>query len=127
MFMAKKKEENSQEKEQNSKFSTFIPLIKDIFSTLVFNKINDMYKEAIKSIQKSIYNTTKNVIESAVAGVLLLLGIGFIAISLPFFLSIYMEFPPSLFFIIIGLILIIISVLMLNNVKKSKYNNLKEE
>jgi 1,4-dihydroxy-2-naphthoate octaprenyltransferase len=125
--MAKKKEDKKEKEDKSSSFSTYIPFIKDIFSNLVFNKINDMYKESVKSIQKSIYTTTKNVLESAIASVLLLLGLGFVAISIPFFLSLYLDFPPSLFFIVIGLILIIVSLLMFNGVKKSKYNNFKEE
>lgn len=101
--------------------STVLNVLKEMFSNLIFSQIVTWFKETMHEIQETVYLTTRKILESALAIVLMLIGIGMIVIGLPFLLSFYLELPASLFFILIGLILIIVSIISLDKINKSKY------
>ena len=71
-------------------------------------------------VREMIYKTTKNILESALAVCLLILGVSMVMLALPFLISYYMNLPPSLFFVIFGLLLIIIAVVSLDHINKRR-------
>ena len=97
--------------------------VKDIFSNLILSNIADFVKNTIHHIQESIYRTTRKVIESFIAMFLLLAGMAMILISLPFLLSYYLNLPASLFFILIGIILILIALFSFDKINRTKFKD----
>jgi uncharacterized membrane protein len=116
LYMVKKKSDDKL-KDTGSLFS----MLKDLFADVIFRQIISWFKETLHDIQQIIYLTTKKVLESFLAMTTMILGIGMIVLVIPFLLSYYLELPASLFFVLIGLLLIIISALSFDHINRSKY------
>jgi len=97
--------------------------LKDIFSNLVLSNLADFIKSTIKNFQDAIYHTTRKVIESMLTLFLLIAGICMVIVSLPFLLSYYLDLPASLFFILIGVLLILMALFSFDKIHKTKYKN----
>lgn len=119
--MAKKKGESD-----SFSFSAMFDIIKGLMTTLIFDQAKSWVQERIIEFQSSIYTTTKRVLESFLAMSLMIVGVVIIIISLPFLLSYYLNLPASLFFVFMGLIVIIISLVAFHTINKTKYENLEE-
>ena len=96
---------------------------KELFSNVIFASFTEFFKNIIYDFQEAVYHTSRKIIESLFTGFIMCVGIGMILISFPFFLSYYLDLPPSLFFIILGFILIIISMIFFDRINKTKYKN----
>lgn len=122
--MAKKSSKASGSSKSSGSTSTtskVVDMLKDMFANVVLTQIVSWFKETIHEVQESIYLTTKKILESALSMTLLLFGIAMIVFALPFLLSHYLQMPASLFFVIMGLILIIVSVISFDHINRSKY------
>ncbi|MFT4343737.1 MAG: hypothetical protein ACMXYE_03235 [Candidatus Woesearchaeota archaeon] len=118
-----KKSDNAKKDDSGMFYSAF----KEILSGIVFATVSTWVKDMIHNFQRAVYITTKKVIESLLALALLILGICMIMLSLPFLLSYYLNLPASLFFVIIGSIVIIIALITFEHISKTKYQNEKED
>jgi hypothetical protein len=96
--------------------------VKDLFTNIVFSSMMDFVRSVIHNMQEAVYRTTKKVIESLLSIVILIAGILMVLISLPFLLSRYIELPPSFFFLLMGLLLVIISLFAFHKIDGSKYS-----
>lgn len=121
--MAKKKSS----KKEDSGMNKAMGILKEAFSNMLFSKIVEWFKETVHDIQDAVYLTARKVLESALAMVLMVFGIAMVVFAVPFLLGEYLDLPVSLFFMIIGLILIIISVVSFDHINKGKYKKFKEE
>lgn len=95
--------------------------LKEIFSNVILSNIVEFVKSSIRHFQDAVYHTTKKVIESFLAMFIMIIGVAMVVLALPFLLSHYLELPASLFFILIGVILILISLYSFDRIHKSKY------
>ena len=102
-------------------------MLKELFNNLVMSSVVDWFNKAVHDIQKTIYNTVGKIMESALAMAMLILGISMVVLSLPFLLSTYLDIPASMFFVLFGLVLMIISLISFHNINKTKYRNHKED
>ncbi len=102
-------------------------ILKEAFSNMLFSKIVEWFKDTVHDIQEAVYLTARKVLESALAMILMVFGVAMVVFALPFLLSEYLNLPASLFFMIIGLILIIVSVISFDHINKGKYKKFKEE
>ena len=115
-------------KKKNSElfaFGAVLDIVKGLLSTLILDQAKSWVQERIADIQSSIYVTTRRVVESFLAMSLMIMGIIMIIISLPFLLSYYLNLPASLFFVFMGLIVIITSLISFHVINKFKYENLE--
>ena len=107
--MAKKKSKKASKSLQGYFFSSF----KDFFSKNIFLQIKEMVDSTISDIQNVLNNATKKLIKSLFALVIMLVGVVMVIISVPFFLGYVFELPASLFFMIIGSLIFIASIVSL--------------
>lgn len=95
--------------------------VQDFVADIILENFSAWVRDTIRNMQKAVYLTLKVILESFLAMSLMILGIGMIVISLPFLLAYYLQLPVSLFFIIVGLLLIAISAGAFHHINKHKY------
>jgi hypothetical protein len=122
--MAKINKQNSKESEGFS-FNFMFDVIKNLFSTLIFDQAKSWVHDRIVEIQESIYLTIRKTIESLLAISLMIVGLIMVLISLPFLLSYYLNLPASLFFVFMGLFVVILSLIVFRSINKTKYLELE--
>lgn len=113
------------EEAQGFSFNFIFDIFKSLFSTLIFDQAKSWVHDRILDIQESIYLVFRKIIESFLAITLMLVGIIMVLISLPFLLSYYLNLPASLFFVFLGLIIVILSLIAFRIINKTKYSELE--
>lgn len=119
--MAKKEEEKKKKPEK------LIDSVKEIISSLVVDKLKEgarsLIEEFIHKAQDIIYQTEKRVIDNFSAAVLALAGFILIVLAFAYFMIDFFKIQRYWVFITAGLILIIVSLIIMKRVEKTKYYN----
>ena len=117
--MAKKEEEKKKKPEK------LIDSVKETFSSLIADKLKEgaraLAEELIHKAQDIIYQTEKRVIDSFSAAVLALAGFILIVLAFAYFMIDFLKIQRYWIFLIAGLILIIVSLIIMKSVERTKY------
>lgn len=107
------------------KESTFFDTVKEVVSSSIVKNLKDHTKDFVQRGQEIIYQTTENVMERLFST--MLFSIGSILVIVAVALLIYENLGLSLgwSFLIMGLILLVISLLFKERIRRKKYYQFK--
>jgi len=89
-----------------------LDFIKDSFSSAINEFMREIERQFSGMILKRIYHIKKQIMRELVAIFIMIISMGFLAISAVFFLIEYMHLNKTLSFLIIGIIVLIIGILI---------------
>lgn len=107
------------------KESTFFDTVKEVVSSSIVKNLKDHTKDFVQRGQEIIYQTTENVMERLFST--MLFSVGSILVIVAVALLIYENLGLSLgwSFLIMGLILLVISLLFKERIRRKKYYQFK--
>ena len=101
--------------------STVRQVLDSLVSSAILGNLKSAAKDLFKQAQKTAYLTEQKILENIAAGVFMLLGVVFVAISLAMFVNKQFNLDQQWGYLIIGLIIIIIALLFKQYINKTKF------
>ena len=106
------KENPNKEKDSSGGESNLYRLVKDALSLILSRTLSRYVKEIEDSINNAIFKTEKSVIQMAVLGGVLFMGILLIIISIPLLIAHYFKINYALSFLISGILILAICLIV---------------